>query len=1050
MSGACVQGGLCILGVWAVCRLLPRIPVHVRCVLWWLACLKLLVGLFRPAPIPVPILRTAAPFLTEARGEARVGAAESGLARSLPEFDPGFVKARAVDGARSRSGVGRGALAAQVDEATVGTDHAVAVAPWWPALLLGGWVVGLSVQGGFLLRQYVAVRRLVRGATPLNDPVIVEVASRVAASLGLRRPPRILVSEEVVSPVLLGLIRPAVLLSRADLDRLSERQITMVLAHELAHLRRGDLWLGCVPAAVRGLFFFHPLAWPACREFGLCREAACDLDALRVSGEPADAYGQLLLTYVCVGHRAQALGGLGAASGYRPLQRRLNMLEHNRPISARRIRATLALALAVGVVCLIPWRLVAAPQSRGHAALSSSLSGASGGPGRALLLAARETGADRRETMNPSVGEVVGRVVTPDGKPVSNASVAWIERNGDEDLQSRFMVTTDALGQFRFPEALPVAGTDRFVTFAAFAAGWGIGYVTPRHGGAGSAALTLTLPLSASARVAFTDVAGRPLPGLAVRVSSLYDPASDFLGIPAALHGRWEQKTDAKGECVFAGLPEGVHARLAVADAAYATPGYDDEVFPSRLATQEARPVRLLPSATVQGRVTWAADGQPVGGIRVGAQSARGWAEAFTDASGNYRLTQLRPGVYNVALFLKGEWEHKATARAIELLDVKQGAVLKGQDFVLIPGAVVTGTVTEAGSGRPVAGAMVGIYGPAHPRSGAAVQLATTGPDGVYTARVPAGAQYVYVQTPRGYERSEASVDLTVADGATRSADFTLTPAPTPEFKPIHGHVVGPDGSPIAGATVTAFPNDRDPARPAVSRMDIRSDATGSFSFPEPVSEADLGAHSGVLATEKIVSARGGDDVVLTLKPNTRVTLSGQVRNEHGVPVSDARVTLFLWRSEMGSSDVVVRTDAQGRFTFRDLYPDFQYSVSATVQGYGQQSTYHVAYRPGGTVALPPLTLPRADRVVSGKVVDDRGGPVARQGVVLEGGGTGIQVGYTDATGRFRFQAVVDEPLIIELQHLNRTDVWQPKHIHAGDSGVVLVRSGSGQRSGSQ
>ena len=71
----------------------------------------------------------------------------------------------------------------------------------------------------------------------------------------------------------------------------------MALAHELAHLRRGDLWLGWVPALAEALLFFHPLVRRAAREYALAREEACDAEALRLTGaEPGD-YGQLLLAF---------------------------------------------------------------------------------------------------------------------------------------------------------------------------------------------------------------------------------------------------------------------------------------------------------------------------------------------------------------------------------------------------------------------------------------------------------------------------------------------------------------------------------------------------------------------------------------------------------------------------------------------------------------------------------------------------------------------------------------------------------------------------------
>src|SRR5437899_8950541 len=53
------QGGLFILLVWAACRWLPRLPAAARCWLWWLACLKLLLGFVWVSSLPVALLPAA-------------------------------------------------------------------------------------------------------------------------------------------------------------------------------------------------------------------------------------------------------------------------------------------------------------------------------------------------------------------------------------------------------------------------------------------------------------------------------------------------------------------------------------------------------------------------------------------------------------------------------------------------------------------------------------------------------------------------------------------------------------------------------------------------------------------------------------------------------------------------------------------------------------------------------------------------------------------------------------------------------------------------------
>lgn len=65
---ASLHGAVAIAAVWIVCRLFPRLPASLRCGLWWLACLKLVVALAWVEPIPLAVLPAASEPRVETRG----------------------------------------------------------------------------------------------------------------------------------------------------------------------------------------------------------------------------------------------------------------------------------------------------------------------------------------------------------------------------------------------------------------------------------------------------------------------------------------------------------------------------------------------------------------------------------------------------------------------------------------------------------------------------------------------------------------------------------------------------------------------------------------------------------------------------------------------------------------------------------------------------------------------------------------------------------------------------------------------------------------------
>ncbi len=316
---ASLQGAIAIVAVWAVCRLFPRLPASLRCGLWWLACLKLVLGLVWTNPVPLPVLPAAErPPVTLV---ATAPMAEAGPAAAHPS--------------------------APLDEA----------APFpWTLVLVGLWAAGLVGHLAWTTGQLRRVRAIVREAEPVKERWVVDLFAGLRE--GFRITPRAeVLSAEVETPQVLGLFRPRVLLPRRTLSRLSPAELAMTLCHELLHVRRGDLWLGWVPALAQRLFFFHPLARLAVREYALAREAACDAEVLRVLDPAPDAYGRLLLR-LGVAPRVPRLAAAGAAPSVETLKRRLMMLQQ--ASDRKRLHpAWWGLVVLVALVGLIPFQMVA-------------------------------------------------------------------------------------------------------------------------------------------------------------------------------------------------------------------------------------------------------------------------------------------------------------------------------------------------------------------------------------------------------------------------------------------------------------------------------------------------------------------------------------------------------------------------------------------------------------------------------------------------------------------------------------------------------------------
>lgn len=154
---------------------------------------------------------------------------------------------------------------------------------WAVAAIAVAWLLGAAVTAQRTLRARRAAARWRAGTTPA-DPVIWPVVDGVEVREG----------DGIELPMTVGALRPVVLVPAIEGRRWTPAWRAAVLAHEAAHVRRGDPWLQALAEVACVLYWFHPLVWLAARQLRTERELAADDDVLR-AGVPASDYAELLM-----------------------------------------------------------------------------------------------------------------------------------------------------------------------------------------------------------------------------------------------------------------------------------------------------------------------------------------------------------------------------------------------------------------------------------------------------------------------------------------------------------------------------------------------------------------------------------------------------------------------------------------------------------------------------------------------------------------------------------------------------------------------------------
>lgn len=335
-----------------------------------------------------------------------------------------------------------------VDNSLVGTKRgeeltrangAAPIAHWsWVAL--APWFVGVYAFGAVMMFVRLGIgiarsERMRRCATPITAGAAAAAISRIADAWRMRAVPLIACAERIAVPTVIGLMRPMILVPATALTALTEGELELILEHELAHVRRFDLWVNMLQRLGEAVLFFNPAVWYLSRRISTLREYCCDEAVCRrvdfETGEVQFAYVSALLRVVELAQPARLIGvnaATLAADGGSPseLRRRVASLlgePMNEPLRLSRGGLVCAAALATVIFLSPDWFRHAA-----YAAADGENKEAKTGEESAVD-DAKKLLSDVRKSRQQMLKLPI-LITDPDGKPVANATVTpWALRS---------------------------------------------------------------------------------------------------------------------------------------------------------------------------------------------------------------------------------------------------------------------------------------------------------------------------------------------------------------------------------------------------------------------------------------------------------------------------------------------------------------------------------------------------------------------------------------------------------------------------------------------
>jgi len=564
--------------------------------------------------------------------------------------------------------------------------------------------------------------------------------------------------------------------------------------------------------------------------------------------------------------------------------------------------------------------LAQAPNEKGQIVGSSEKQGSSGQD--------QKDHNDRAAQANaPSAGEVetvtVSGKVLKDDKPAKNVKInAYLY-----DTELKYEGITDADGTFKIKVAKPDDNLKwERVAVVAYQPGYSFNWKELSKDEISDITINLLKPAIISGTV--TDNSDNPIQNIEVKISvfsfSETAPYNSWLAGESAPN--YTSTTDANGRFTFNNLPEGVDVGIEINDRGYAkerkirvSAGTEDIIF------------KLRSEGRVEGRVTFADTDKPAEGIVVfiqGIQPTMDYGQATTDENGNYTVTNLSSGQYDVMFSTSeiGDW----TASAKEFVQVVEGETTKNADLKLIKSIAIAGKALEKDTDKPVSGVWVGMFDSARPQSQDMNHACYTDKEGSFDLKAAPGKAKFYINPPPGYESvSQTEMTIDIVEGqAIPEMNFYFQKVDTSTVK---GSLFDIDGNPVPDTVISD-------ASEWYSKLAV-SDSDGKFTIPNQKNGKKL----AIIAKQSDMKLKGraeievqpDNEIEIVMQEYETTSVTGHIVDQNGKPIPSADINIIM--RDAGTSAGMA--DRSGNYMINDLVVGDEYGVYAGASGYISNST---------------------------------------------------------------------------------------------------------------
>ncbi|QHS60059.1 M56 family metallopeptidase [Chitinophaga agri] len=156
----------------------------------------------------------------------------------------------------------------------------------WLPVLVAIYVAGVAVMTIKLTADLLQLQQIRKKQVFPIDEIWAHHLDKLKTQLRIPRKVKLLISQYIQVPVMIGFLKPVILMPAAMFNNLTAEQLEAILVHELAHIKRNDYLLNIFQSIVETILFFNPFIWWISKNIRLEREHCCDDIVLKHQVQP--------------------------------------------------------------------------------------------------------------------------------------------------------------------------------------------------------------------------------------------------------------------------------------------------------------------------------------------------------------------------------------------------------------------------------------------------------------------------------------------------------------------------------------------------------------------------------------------------------------------------------------------------------------------------------------------------------------------------------------------------------------------------------------------